>query len=72
MGQLAVLLLSLACATEGRTLWSSKPASNWTDLIRTAYPVGNGKLGCKYVGVSLKADANLTQCCPMANLERRS
>ncbi|TKX27614.1 alpha-fucosidase A [Elsinoe australis] len=61
MGQLAVLLLSLACATEGRTLWSSKPASNWTDLIRTAYPVGNGKLGLLPYGEPGKEKLNLNK-----------
>lgn len=38
------LLLSLTSLSSCKSLWSRSPA-NFTSIIQTAYPVGNGKLG---------------------------
>jgi alpha-L-fucosidase 2 len=27
-----------------KSLWAIEPANNFTDIIRTAYPIGNGRL----------------------------
>jgi alpha-L-fucosidase 2 len=27
-----------------KALWATEPANNFTDIIRTAYPIGNGRL----------------------------
>ncbi|KAF2226811.1 Six-hairpin glycosidase-like protein, partial [Elsinoe ampelina] len=56
---LVPLLLAGAC--HGHILWSSKPASEWTDLIRTAYPIGNGKLALLPYGVPGKEKLNLNK-----------
>lgn len=39
-------VLTATCLTfvASKTAWSSSPAT-WSDIIREAYPVGNGKLG---------------------------
>jgi alpha-L-fucosidase 2 len=27
-----------------KAIWATEPANNFTDIIRTAYPIGNGRL----------------------------
>lgn len=41
--QSLLITLSLLTTTQAKSLWSSKPAIS-TDILRTAYPIGNGKL----------------------------
>ena len=41
---LLLALLQLCCLCNGKTLWSSQPATNYTTLLQHAYPVGNGRL----------------------------
>lgn len=36
--------LCLLPAVYAKALWATEPANNFTDIIRTAYPVGNGQL----------------------------
>ncbi|KAG9585344.1 glycoside hydrolase family 95 protein, partial [Aureobasidium melanogenum] len=36
--------LCLIHSVHSKSLWSTEPANNFTDIIRTAYPVGNGRL----------------------------
>ncbi|PNS18714.1 hypothetical protein CAC42_5253 [Sphaceloma murrayae] len=61
MNCLTALLVLLAGVSEGRIIWSSKPASDWRDLIRTAYPVGNGKLALLPYGQPGKEKLNLNK-----------
>jgi len=44
---LCTLLTYGVAAVSAKSLWSSQPASNFSDIIRTAYPVGNGLLAGK-------------------------
>ncbi|KAI4717936.1 glycoside hydrolase family 95 protein [Aureobasidium sp. EXF-10727] len=40
-------LLSGLCLTQSahaKSLWATEPANNFTDIIRTAYPIGNGRI----------------------------
>ena len=39
-----VVLLSTLNVCTARSLWSSRPANNFSDIIRTAYTIGNGRL----------------------------
>ncbi|KAI5212835.1 glycoside hydrolase family 95 protein [Aureobasidium subglaciale EXF-2481] len=36
--------LCIVQGTYAKALWATEPANNFTDIIRTAYPVGNGRL----------------------------
>lgn len=45
-------LLSILSLTSAKTLWSTAPA-NSDDIIRTAYPLGNGRLGALAHGAPL-------------------
>ncbi|KAI5204155.1 glycoside hydrolase family 95 protein [Aureobasidium subglaciale] len=36
--------LCLVHGTYAKALWAREPANNFTDIIRTAYPIGNGQL----------------------------
>lgn len=38
------ILLFAARLASAKSLWSSSPASNASDIIRHAYPIGNGRL----------------------------
>ncbi|KAF4555519.1 Alpha-fucosidase A-like protein [Elsinoe fawcettii] len=48
-------------ASNGHVLWSTKSADLWSDLIRTAYPVGNGKLALLPYGDPGKEKLNLNK-----------
>jgi len=39
-----LLALPLVSPVLAKSLWSSSPASNFSDIIRTAYTIGNGRL----------------------------
>jgi len=39
-----VLALSLISPSLAKSLWSTSPASNFSDIIKTAYPISNGRL----------------------------
>lgn len=39
-----LLVLSFARSSLAKSLWSTNPASNFSEIIKTAYPVGNGRL----------------------------
>jgi alpha-L-fucosidase 2 len=36
--------LRLVQCAYAKALWATEPADSFTDIIRTAYPVGNGRL----------------------------
>lgn len=45
---ITVLTLShLSLNVQGKSLWSTQPAA-YQDIIRTAYPIGNGQLAGTY------------------------
>ena len=48
----ALYLLALPPLTSAKSLWSTAPA-NSSDIIRTAYPLGNGRLGALSHGAPL-------------------
>jgi hypothetical protein len=52
--------INLFVAVQGKELWSSQPAIT-SDFIRTAYLLGNGKLGGKCQAHSQRSVARLTE-----------
>jgi alpha-L-fucosidase 2 len=44
----AVVTASLLATTDAKELWSSQPAVS-SDIMRTAYPLGNGRLGVRRI-----------------------
>lgn len=48
----SLLSLALLCAlpAHSKSLWSSSPAANASDIIRHAYPIGNGRLAALAFG----------------------
>ena len=46
----SIVAAALFSTAAGKALWSSQPAVT-SDFIRTAYVLGNGKLGGKYNSV---------------------
>ena len=42
--------LLFACLASAKSLWSSTPAGNASDIIRHAYPIGNGRLAALAFG----------------------
>lgn len=48
----------LAAVAEAKTLWSSSPAK-YSNVIREAYPLGNGRLGAMSFGAAGAEKVNL-------------
>lgn len=41
----SILIVICIHFVQGKVFWASTPAANWSNLIREAYPIGNGRLG---------------------------
>lgn len=55
-----------------KILWASTPVSNWSEIIREAYPVGNGRLGgISHYFENSKLDSDRSQLCHLVFLGRK-
>jgi hypothetical protein len=79
---IAVALLQVATLGSARSLWSAQPAtyapqSSDETILKTTYPIGNGRLGGKSSHVHLQLatspnDKSSSQQCHLGRLVRRS
>lgn len=42
---LVLVAVLFSHSAQAKVLWSSNPVENWSDIIREAYAIGNGRLG---------------------------
>lgn len=79
-GTLALAWLQAASLGSARSLWSSQPAtyapqSSDETILKTTYPIGNGKLGGELETPSLQVTMLMSlslQQCPLGHLVQKS
>jgi len=53
---ICLVYLILGIQVNAKSLWSRKPVSSTSSVVRGAFPVGNGKLGGKNEDTNLRGE----------------